>query len=142
MAKFASKPESTAPEKRRGPIMCAFPTCPRHGSISESVQHDSSDHTKWYCKAHWGVRAPDQYLERMGVVKEMDMGLHPPHGQHWEDKECEYRIKEMGPKDVAAARALLRMLTGARDPSEVHTEREVTRRRSLIRSEREAGDAA
>ena len=141
MAKFANKPESAAPEKRRGPIVCAFPTCPRHGSISESVQHESSEHTKWYCKAHWGVRAPDQYLERMGVVKEMDAGLHPPPGQHWEDKECEYRMKEMGPKDVAAARALLRALTGARDPSEVHAEREVTRRRSLIRSERERGDA-
>ena len=138
MAKFASKPESAAPEKRRGPIMCAFPSCPRPGSISESVQHDSSDHAKWWCKAHWGVRSPNQYLERMAVVQEMDCGLHPPPGQHWEDRECEFRMRQMGPKDVTAARNLVRALTGARAPGEVHVEHEVTRRKSLIRSEMES----
>jgi len=138
--KFARKPESPNSQKRNGPIMCAVPNCPRPGSISESVRHDSSEHTKWYCKPHWNVRGPDQHLERMGVVREIEQGLHPMPKRHWEDEECEFRMREMGPKDVAASRALLRQLSGARHPSGTHEERERERRKSLIRSQRESED--
>lgn len=136
MDKFSKKAQKQ--EKRRGPMMCAVPNCPNYGTMSESVHHDSAENAKWYCRPHWAVKEPGQHLERMAVVHEIEIGKHKQSTQHWSDRECEFRMKQMQPADVAAARAFLRQLSGARDPSAVHVEREKERAKSLMRSEMES----
>jgi hypothetical protein len=139
VANFAvPKAGSRALARDRTPIMCAVPNCPHFGTMSESTHHDNAENVKWYCHAHWEVRGPGQHLERMGVTREIEQGLHP-RAANWRDRECEYRMRDLKPEDVAAARQFLRSLVGARHPDEVRVEREHERSKSLMRSERESG---